>query len=146
MDIRKDTANHIRHIRHILRGSQPEPIPDELDESPSLIHHAFTVAWCMFLAGLMIVASCQHAHAYTTSELADAIFKTENSKSHPYGILTKYKHTTPRQACLNTINHRLRVWNGNGDFIVFLGLTYSPPAINPNWVRLVHYFLKKGDI
>lgn len=82
-----------------------------------------------------------------TQRLADAIFKAENSKSHPYGIMVKYKHTTPRQACLNTINNRLKLYKGNSvdEFIVFLGLRYSPPDINPNWVRLVKYFYHKGE-
>jgi len=75
--------------------------------------------------------------------LANAIYKAENSKSHPYGIMQVYKHTTPRQACINSIKHRLKEWNGQGDFIVFLGLSYSPPDINPNWVRLVKYFYAK---
>ena len=77
------------------------------------------------------------------SKIADAIYLTENSKQWPYGIKHHYKHTTPRQACINTINHRLRLWNGHGDMIEWIGLVYSPPLINPNWVRLVHYFMER---
>src|SRR3990167_10708274 len=60
--------------------------------------------------------------------LANAIYKAEGVKSrHPYGILAKYKHTTPRQACLNTIRSakkRFAKQNQENDFIRFLGLTY----------------------
>ena len=79
--------------------------------------------------------------------LADAIFKVENSKAFPYGIMIKYKHTTPRQACINTINHALKDWNGKGDFINFLADRYCPPSIdligNKNWKRNVKWFLKR---
>lgn len=106
-------------------------------------HSAFMVAICLLLALFMLCWFGITAHAYTPDELANAIYKAENSPRHPYGVLAHYKHTTPRQACLNSIRHRLAKWNGQGDFIVFLGQTYSPPAINPNWVRLVHYFLRR---
>lgn len=84
---------------------------------------------------------------YSNAQICEAIRKTENSRSHPYGIMTKYKHTTPKQACINSIKSARKRWEnaGNpGDFVVFLGKTYSPPYINPNWTHLVHYFLVKG--
>ena len=80
-------------------------------------------------------------------KLATAIYHAENSKTHPYGILIKYKHTTPRQACINTIKHALKDWNGQGDFIEFLGSRYcpvgaknDPKGLNKYWVKNVHYF------
>ena len=85
--------------------------------------------------------------------LANAIYKAENSTSHPYGIMTHYKHTTPRQACINTINHALRDWNGKGDFIEFLGSRYAPIGtsndphnLNKNWVKNVTKFYAKEVI
>jgi hypothetical protein len=103
------------------------------------------------LIGLMLLSGCEApAMAYPglnkgqLDRLANAICRAENSKSWPYGIKHHYKHTTPRQACINTILHRERLWDGKGDFITYLGMTYSPPSINPNWVRLVHYFYDKG--
>jgi len=90
----------------------------------------------------IVALSFSNVRAFTDSQIADAIFHTENSKSHPYGIMIKCKN--PRQVCLNTIHHARQRWNGKGDFIVFLGKTYSPPEINPNWVRLVKFFLKRG--
>lgn len=96
-----------------------------------------------FLGGVAI------AGGYDVERLANAIYRAEGGAktSHPYGILAHYKHTTPRQACINTINHQLKHWNGKGDFIEFLGKTYcpigaknDPQGLNKNWVRLVKYF------
>ena len=81
--------------------------------------------------------------------LATAIYYAEGGAktNHPYGILTKYEHTTPRQACINTIKHALRDWNGEDDFIIFLGNRYcpigasnDPKGLNKNWVKNVRYF------
>ena len=109
----------------------------------------------VFIAFLM--SMCDKAHSaettlvYSDNQIADAIFKAENSKTHPYGILAHYKNTSPRQACLNTIAHAKRDWNGNGDFIVFLGSRYcpvgaknDPTGLNKNWVRNVNRFLERG--
>jgi hypothetical protein len=82
-------------------------------------------------------------------KLADAIYKAEGGAKtkYPYGILTKYKHTTPRQACINTIRHAQKDWNGKGDFIKFLGSRYcpvgaknDPSGLNKNWERNVRRF------
>ena len=92
-----------------------------------------------------------NAQDYTDNQLANAIYKAENSKRHPYGILAHYKHTTPRQACINTIKHAKRDWNGKGDFIVFLGSRYcpigaknDPKGLNKNWVKNVKFYLERG--
>ncbi len=110
--------------------------------NPKMLLSASILFICMLCVLFLMICSCQVAHAYSPDYIANAIYKTENSKSHPYGIMVHYKHTSPRTACLNTIKHRLAKWDGKGDFIVFLGKTYSPPAINPNWVRLVKHFLR----
>jgi len=87
---------------------------------------------------------------YSNDQIANAIFRAENSKSHPYGILTHYKTTTPRQACINTIIHAKKNWDGKGDFIEFLGSRYcpigaknDPTGLNKNWIKNVKYFLTK---
>jgi hypothetical protein len=90
---------------------------------------------------------------FSDIEIANAIKKAEGIHSRfPYGILVKYKNTTPRQACLNTIAHARRDWNGQGDFISFLGSRYCPTTgklnkdemrLNKNWIFNVHYFLRK---
>jgi hypothetical protein len=81
--------------------------------------------------------------------LCDAIFWAEGGHKtrHPYGILAKYKTTTPRQACLNTIKTNLKKWNGQGDFIEFMSRSYCPigakndPAgLNKHWVKNVKWF------
>lgn len=91
--------------------------------------------------------------------LATAIWRAEGGAKtkHPYGILKKYKTTTPRQACINTIKSGLRRYKdykGKDDFITFLGMTYCPTEgnkltllekkYNVNWVRNVKYFYNKG--
>ena len=80
-------------------------------------------------------------------KLCEAIRQAENSTSHPYGIMKKYEHTSPKQACVNTIKHAYKVWTSKNepeDFITFLGRTYSPPSVNPYWVKNVSYFYEKG--
>lgn len=87
-------------------------------------------------------------------KLADAIYLAEGGAktAHAYGILAKYKHTTPRQACLNTIANAQRDWDGKGDFIAFLGARYAPTVgakndptgLNRNWIKNVRYFYEKG--
>ena len=103
----------------------------------------------LFSGGILLLAyGICHAEQYSDEQIANAIYKAENSKSHPYGILAHYKHTTPRQACINSIRHAKRDWNGKGDFIVFLGARYcpvgaknDPRGLNKNWVKNVKYFL-----
>ena len=50
-------------------------------------------------------AEVSEVYGYNVQRLADAIYHAEGGAMtrHPYGILTKYKTTTPRQACINTI-------------------------------------------
>lgn len=97
--------------------------------------------------------SMARAEEIDVNALANAIYRAEGGAktSHPYGILAHYKHTTPRQACINTINHALRDWNGKGDFLAFLGNRYcpigasnDPKGLNKNWLSNVRYFLKRG--
>lgn len=94
-------------------------------------------------------------HGIDTERLATAIWHAEggNKTKHPYGILAKYKTTTPRQACINTIKSGLRryaSYKGKDDFITFLGRTYcpvgasnDPTGLNVNWVKNVKYFYNK---
>ena len=117
------------------------------------------VVGLMFLGVILGIILCIHPPKASAAEIppveqiASAIYKAEGGTktNHPYGILTRYKHTTPKQACINTINHALRDWNGKGDFIVFLGNRYcpvgarnDPRGLNKNWVRNVKYFLARA--
>jgi hypothetical protein len=95
------------------------------------------------LAILIMSVLSATAGQIDVERLADAIYLAEGGArtSHPYGILAKYKHTTPRQACINTIKHAQRDWDGRGDFIAFLGNRYAPIGVandplglNRNWI------------
>lgn len=87
----------------------------------------------------------------TIDQVADAIYRVEGgtNTSHPYGIMQHYKVTTPRQACINTINHALKDYkfhHVDKNFIYFLADRYCPPSAdkqgNVNWkinmVRILH--------
>ena len=107
------------------------------------------------IIGLMLflgIATSVMAMDYTDDQIANAIYYAEGGAktSHPYGILAHYKHTTPRQACINTIRHARRDWDGRGDFIVFLGGRYcpvgasnDPKGLNKNWIGNVKRLLEK---
>lgn len=104
---------------------------------------------CAFLLALFF---CCPAYAWTDEQICNAIYRAEGGARtrHPYGILTKYRHTTPtpRQVCLNTIAHARRDWNGKGDFLAFLrdrycpiGAANDPTGLNQHWLKNVTYFL-----
>jgi len=133
-DILKVRRKHDSNIREIEKRTE---------------YSAFMVAVCLLGALVLMVVFCRVSHAETIQpeRLANAIFKAEHSKTWPYGIMHHYKHTTPRQACLNTIRHRIEDWNGEGDFIAYLGQTYAPlgagndpQGLNKNWIKNVRYF------
>lgn len=110
----------------------------------------------LVMAILVLCPGCAYSQEqqYSDVQLANAIFKAENSKTHPYGILATYKHTTPRQACLNTIAHKRRDWikaGSHGDFITYLASKYcpigagnDPTGLNVNWERNVKYWLVRN--
>ena len=118
------------------------------------IFNALVIGWAMALAmGLLLLCllfpSCARADGIDIDRLANAIYKAEGGArtKHPYGILAKYKTTTPRQACINTIKSNLKRWNGQGDFIDALGKVYcpigasnDPKGLNKNWTRNVKHF------
>lgn len=113
------------------------------------------------LGVFVLLAWCGVAQAEINPDaLANAIFKAENSREHPYGVMTRYKHTTPRQACLNTIKRHLKVWKAikgpKSGFIAYLGQRYAPtrgkhlrPAerrLNKFWRHNVERYYKRGDL
>ena len=94
----------------------------------------------------------------TVNRVADAIFRCENSRKHPYGVMIPTAN--PRMVCINTINHAWRDFEGECkresntatrksliglednnklclhgvislSFIQFLGKRYCPPNIDP---------------
>ena len=116
-----------------------------------------TLFWILYfitaILFFLIMISLARADTINIEKLATAIYYAENSKTHPYGILAHYKHTTPRQACINTIKSAIRKYeksNKRLDYITFLSKTYAPVGVandpkglNKNWVKNVKYFLIK---
>lgn len=103
---------------------------------------------------LMMVVGFDLAYgAVNIERLADAIYIAEGGAktNHPYGILKHYRDTTPRQACINTINHALKDFKGEEkDFILYLGNRYAPIGVandpsnmNRNWIKNVKYWYEK---
>lgn len=95
---------------------------------------------------LLLCPAIAHADAEPNYErLADAIYKAEGgaNTSHPYGILAHYRHTTARQACINTCKHRYQDWiqhGERGDYLHYLSTVYAPIGagndpdnLNRNW-------------
>ena len=111
----------------------------------------------IFILTLLLTLMCNicFAEVFTNDQIANAIYKAEGGSktNYPYGILVKYKHTTPRQACLNTIKSaqkRFAKQSNEQDFIHFLSITYcpigaanDPTGLNKNWIKNVKYFLNK---
>ena len=103
----------------------------------------------IILTLILLLPASIYAQEFSDSQIADAIKKTENSKKYPYGIKsinTYGNEAYARQICLNSIRKAKKRWEAAGkpeDFISYMGKRYAPPTQNPNWVRLVHYFLEK---
>lgn len=104
---------------------------------------------------VLLLVSCVPAFAVDTyinpDALCKAIYHAEGGANtkHPYGIMTKYKKTTPKQACINTVNSAFKRYKSEGNkgsFISFLGKTYAPMGaendphgLNKNWVKNVSF-------
>lgn len=115
----------------------------------SYIFWVFIMLWAVIL---LFVGLANASEPINIEALANAIYKAEGGAktSHPYGILAHYKHTTPRQACINTIKHALKDWDGKGDFISFLqkrycpiGASNDPKGLNVNWYKNVTKFYER---
>lgn len=115
------------------------------------------VLFICFIIWILILSffrGCAYAEEeINIPRLANAIYKAEGGSKtrHPYGILVHFKTTTPRQACINTIKHRLNKWDSSGEFISFLAKTYcpvgtfnDPMGLNRNWVKNVKHFYQTG--
>ena len=102
---------------------------------------------------LLALPSVAWSFEYSDDQIADAIYLAEGGAKtrFPYGIKsidTKGNKKYARKICLNSIRNARKRWemaNKPEDFIVFMGRRYSPPHINPNWARLVKYFLNKNN-
>ena len=98
---------------------------------------------------LIVLPRIAHAdQVYSDVQIVNAIGRAENSAKYPYGIKSINTHGDPvlaRKICARSVHNARKRYEAAGcpgDFIAFMGKRYSPPAQNPNWVRLVHYFLE----
>lgn len=92
---------------------------------------------------------------YTIDEWVTAIGKAENSKTHPYGVMTRYKHTSAKQACANTIRHYWHDYctiSQSKRFLAYLqehyapiGVSNDPHNLNRHWQTNVLYYLRKEE-
>lgn len=93
------------------------------------------------------VAHAEEVGGYDVERLATAIYHAEGgaNTNWPYGILARYKTTTPRQACINTIRSKYREWvklGAKGDYLTYLGSRYcpvgadnDPTGLNGHWLK-----------
>lgn len=127
---------------------------NKLKESPKHIFSASMLGLCMVIALIVILLGMFEgcSMAYTLDQWANAIHKAEGNDN--YGILTKYKHTTYRQACKNTVLHNYKRWLKSGEsisFLRFLGNRYcplgsnnDPTGLNRYWIKNVGYYLERN--
>lgn len=119
-----------------------------------LIAHSFVVG-NLSLVYASEVARNSSIQIVNIDVLADAIYRAEGGAKtrHPYGIIKKYKTTTPRQACINTIKSNIKRYKASGStepFIEFMARSYcpigannDPTGLNVHWVKNVSFFYAK---
>jgi len=110
---------------------------------------------CLLLAGLLLICFAGTLHAesiegYPINTWAEAIHHAEGNDN--YGILAHYKHTSYKQACINSVRHSYRIWlshGKHGSFINTLGCRYCPidcendNGTNKYWIDNVKYWLRR---
>ena len=150
----------------LVRTWLEEDIKDKRNED---VVNGLKVAGCIAILGIILMiifllTGCAQAsdkviikvpniEGYSAQEWCNAIFWAEGGykTNHPYGILTKYKHTSPRQACINTVSNNHARWLSSASklpYIAFLSNRYAPigakndpGGLNKNWVKNVTYYL-----
>ncbi len=106
---------------------------------------------------ILVVMAVFHGCAYSETieghsinTWAEAIHHAEGNDN--YGILAHYKHTTYKQACINTIRHKHSNWvreGQHGAFLSYLGAKYCPIGCNNDngtnryWIDNVKYWLNR---
>lgn len=109
---------------------------------------------------VLMTAGPAWAETVDNELLADSIFKAENSRTKPYGIMKDYcKPGDPdgqcRKGCLQTIEKNLsRIEHTDAnEFIEKFAEVYAPTKgklrkdereKNPNWPKNVKYFYHRG--
>ena len=105
-------------------------------------------------AGIVVLAAglcpAKVVPTVDVDKLVTAIGKAENSRTRPYGVMSKHR-LTPAQArriCERTVREIVGYWEADGrrkDLIAWIGMFYSPTqdcdndpqGLNRNWVRNV---------
>ena len=108
-----------------------------------LAYSTFIIFALLILWAVLFYPSICHAQRYSNNQIANAIYKVENSVKFPYGIrsINTYGNKVyARKICLNSIRNARKRCVGK-DLVVCMGQKYSPPKQNPNWCKLVYYFL-----
>lgn len=142
------------HYKKLLTHTYEQEEREEIENKRrgALIIITLTlIIWTFIIYAFLSLSSCTKAYADelpSNEKIANAIFHAENSKKFPYGIrsIKTNSELQARKICINSIRNAKKRWvkaGHPGDFIVFMGKHYSPPSINPNWVRLVKHFLAK---
>lgn len=144
--MRNDTAKHIRSIRQALRN---KIVPRKYDIG------FWILTMLLIYAAFCTLEGCARAETiagYDVNKWADSIKRAEGNSN--YGILAHYRHTSYRQACINTVRHKYRLWcavGHRGAFVGYLagkyapiGVSNDPNGLNVNWQRNVMYYLKRG--
>lgn len=169
--MRKDTAKHMRQVHRALLIHTYED-EDKLEKSVSKFK-TMVMAIVLIITLFLVFAGCSSVASASTASKAiisepniaghslnqwcAAIYLAEGGEhtKHPYGILAHYKHTTPLQACRNTVTHQYRQWLKSSKrerFLDYLARHYAPVGasndprgLNKNWVNNVEYYLGKGQ-
>ena len=109
----------------------------------------------------IVISSWTRCSAWSDEAIADAIYKAENSKTYPYGIVsidTNGDEEYARKICLNTIRNNRKRFADYGykqfdSYLEFLASRYcpigasnDPTGLNVNWLGNVNWFLNhKGE-
>lgn len=165
--IRRDTAKHFKNVHKALLIHTYDQEDKEAEKSERRYKQAKTAFILAIIVGcLFIIRGCDspamantvvthpNIAGYSLNQWCKAIFMAEGGEAtrYPYGILAKYKHTTPLQSCHNTVKHKYSNWvkeGRKGAFLAYLGAKYCPIGSNidngtcKNWPFNVQWWLKK---
>ena len=112
----------------------------------------FIIIFVVIILAILIFVSIGRADTdwltFSNEEIAQAIFKQENSVKYPYGIRSIDTHSDiayAKKICLNTIRNQKKrhaKHNCKKDFIECLGFCYTTTQ-RKEWIANVKYFLTK---
>lgn len=156
------TPRHKRNERLIMDTWENEE-QAEKEAKLGIVICVITIVCALFI--LIMISGCAQASevisqpnvaGYSLNQWCEAIHKAEGNDN--YGILTKYKHTTPLQACRNTILHYWRDYSSlpsktrqSKRFLEYaenryapIGVSNDPNNLNKHWAHNVQYYLERG--